>query len=253
MVICDSMDGTDFDAAPEGLTIATGEVHLWVARLPLAIAEMHRCESLLAPDERARAAIPPLPAERSRFIAVRGVLRILLGRYLGTPPAALSFEYGEQGKPALGGQAAGGIRFNVSHAGNVALLAFAPGVELGVDVEKVREVPRAERIASRVFTPEAAQRWRALPDEQRTETFMREWTRLEALSKMTGEGVWRTVMGREQLARPTVQCFELRPQPGYVATLAVEGEGLRLRTWRYQARSLSSRASNSSGGSGAEK
>lgn len=253
MDISHCTDGADFQEAPENVALAPGEVHLWAARLPLPAEELGRCESVLTPDERSRAAIPPLETERGRFVAVRGVLRILLGRYLGAPPAALIFEYGEQGKPALAGSARGGMRFNVSHAGDVALLAFARGREVGVDVEKVREVPRAERIATRVFTLEAVERWRALPEEQRPETFMREWTRLEALSKLTGEGVWRTVIAGEQRARPDVQSFELRPQPGYVGTLAVEGGGLRLRTWRYQVGSPSSSASSSSGGSGGAK
>lgn len=239
--------------APDGYELAAGEVHLWAAALPLAREDLAHCETLLASDERARAAIPPLEDERSRFVAVRGMLRHLLGGYVGVAPSTIAFEYGEQGKPALVGHEHRAIRFNVSHAGEVALLAFALDREVGVDVERVREVPRADRIAARVFAPEAAQRWRALPDQQRTERFMVEWTRLEALSKLSGEGVWRTVIGRDRLPRPNAECFELRPQPGYVATLAVKGEGARLRAWRYQVGSLSSSASNSSGGSGGAK
>ena len=236
---------SDFDLVP-------GEVHLWVATLPFAAAELTECERLLAADERERAALARLEEERARFVAVRGLLRRLLARYVGEPAEALSFAYGAHGKPSLAGARASAVRFNVSHAGDVALLAFAAGREVGVDVERVRDVPRADRIASRIFEPEAAEAWRALPDGERREAFMREWTRLEALSKLTGEGVWRTVIRGEQ-RRGSARSFELRPLPGYVGTLAVEGEGARVRAWRYQAGLLSSSTSSSSGGSGGEK
>ena len=246
------MEPNDWAPAPAPPPPLAGEVHLWAATLPLPPAELAECDRLLAADERARAALPRLAEERARFVSVRGLLRALLAGYLGRAAAEICFDYGPHGKPSLAGGGGTGIRFNVSHAGEVALLAFAAGREVGVDVERVREVPRAERIASRVFAPDAARAWAALPDERRGEAFMREWTRLEALSKLTGEGVWRTVIAGEH-HRASACSFALRPLPGYVGTLAVEGEGARVRAWRYQEGSLSSSASSSSGGSGGEK
>jgi len=244
------IDPDDWIPAPASPPLAPGEVHLWVAHLPLPTHEMARCDGLLAPDERERAELARLPEERARFVAARGLLRTLLAGYTGAAPESLRFTYGQRGKPALAG--AGEVRFNVSHAGDATLLAFAVGREVGIDVERVREVPRADRIASRVFAADAVEAWRALPAEERRDAFMREWTRLEALAKLSGEGVWRTVMSREHERVPACS-FELRPLAGYLAALAVEGEGVRLRTWRYQEGFLSSSTSSSSGGSGGEK
>ena len=238
-------------APPEGrIELVPGEVHLWAATLPLPPVELAECERLLAGDERERAA-SPLPEARERYVAVRGLLRRLLGLYLGRPAEALCFAYGAHGKPSLAGEGPGGVRFNVSHAGEVALLAFAAGREVGVDVERVRDVPRAERIATRILEPAAAEAWRALPPAERREAFLREWTRVEAMSKLTGRGVWRTLVHGE--SRGPSCSFEVRPAPGYVGTLVVEGDGARLRPWRYQVGLLSSSASSSSGGSGGEK
>jgi len=242
---------TDRPSLPP-LELPEGEAHLWRARLPLDPGELARCDALLSADERHRAGLARAAAERARFVAVRGLLRTLLGRYLDLPPETVRFAYGEHGKPTLAdGGLARSFRFNVSHAGDVALLAFAREREVGVDVERVRDVPRADRIASRIFEPEAAEAWRALPDGERREAFIREWTRLEAVSKLTGEGVWRTLIRGERGV--TSSAFEVRPVPGYLGTLVVEGEEARLRPWHYQVGLLSSSASSSSGGSGLEK
>jgi 4'-phosphopantetheinyl transferase len=238
--------------APASPALAPGEVHVWIARLPLGAEELAWCESLLAEDERDRAASAHLPVERARYVATRGLLRTLLARYAGARAAAIRFVYGPHGKPALAAEGAA-IGFNVSHAGDATLLAFARDRAVGVDVERVREVPRAERIMTRIVGPEAVRAWRALPAAERRESFMREWTKLEARSKLTGEGVWRTVIRREhELGEPGCT-FELRPLDGYLGALVVEGEGVRLRSWRYQEGSLSRSASSSSGGTGGEK
>ena len=224
--------------ASEFPVLGEGEAHVWVASL--------------AGVEEPRAGGPAAGA-RGRSEAVRGLLRALLGRYLGAEPEELSFVYGPHGKPALAGEGRA-VRFNVSHAGEVALLAFAAKREVGVDVERVREVPRAERMVGRFFPPAAARAWLALPAGERCEAFVREWTRLESVAKLTGEGVWRTVLGRAGEGAAAAGCsFDLRPHPGYVGTLAVEGEAVRLRTLRYQEGLLSRSDSKSSGESGGEK
>jgi 4'-phosphopantetheinyl transferase len=215
--------------------LRAGEAHLWLVRLPVGDAELARCEALLSREERARARIPREPADQRRFVAVRGTLRRLLGGYLGAAPESIRFRYGELGKPAVGGEGGSGVRFNVSHAGGVALLAFAAGREVGVDVERIRPVSRRERIVERVFAPEVARAWAALPPERREEGFFREWTRLEAAAKLTGEGVWRTVIRRAQHGREEACWPEVGRIAGYAAALAVEGGGVRLRSFCWPA------------------
>lgn len=57
-----------------------------------------------------------------------------------------SFVYGECGKPYLKG---GGVYFNLSHSGNVAVCAVANS-EVGIDVQKVRRLPH--RLAAKICT-----------------------------------------------------------------------------------------------------
>src|SRR5438105_4251124 len=72
---------------------------------------------------------------RDRFIAGRGLLRALLGRYLRLDSASLRFRYGPHGKPALEGDA---IRFNLSHSHGLSLFAFTRAAEIGIDLERIR-------------------------------------------------------------------------------------------------------------------
>jgi hypothetical protein len=147
--------------APE---LADGMVHVWAAPLDPPADTIRRSEALLAPDERARADRFRFERDRRRFTVARGVLRTLLGRYLGTDPRGVAFRYESHGKPVLGEPfAERGIRFNVSHSGEMALYAFARGRELGVDVEEVRRMDDGLDIAERFFSEAEVAAFRALP------------------------------------------------------------------------------------------
>src|SRR3954464_14756730 len=101
---------------PKGdLSLPRDEVHIWRASLdqPQILADF---EALLAPDERQRAARLRLKKDRDRFVIARGVLRILLGRYLHRNPADLAFSYSLHGKPFLDITSSGDLRFNLSHS-----------------------------------------------------------------------------------------------------------------------------------------
>jgi len=150
--------GTRWDRAPASPRASAGVVDVWRADLAAAdgLAE------LLCAQERAR-------AERllraTLWARSRGMLRALLGRYLDRDPRGLRFELGPQGKPALRGRAgrARQLRFNLSHSGELALVAVTAGREVGVDVECA---PRARRvhelaIVARVLGPAQAMAARA--------------------------------------------------------------------------------------------
>jgi 4'-phosphopantetheinyl transferase len=176
-----------WEPAPDELRLAPGEVHVWRAALPDFAAE-ERFGEMLSQDEWARARRFHFERDRLSFVTTRGVLRELLGRYLGVDPAGLSFRYGPYGKPHLT-YADRDIRFNVAHSGEVALYAFALGAEVGVDVEQHREGVAAEGIAERFFSRREVEVLRALPDAQRQAAFFACWSRKEAYIKAQGTGL----------------------------------------------------------------
>jgi 4'-phosphopantetheinyl transferase len=172
---------------------------------------------LLSADERHRAGRFAFARERRRYIVARARLRQLLGERLGAAPESLQFVYKPHGKPALArcpGQR--DLRFNVSHCGEVAAYAFAEGREVGVDVEREREIEDAEAIAERCFSP-------AERDACRVLGFLYCWTRKEAFVKALGSGLSSPLPELDVSGAPqgwSVQSFV--PGPGLVGAVAVQ-------------------------------
>jgi len=162
-------------------------VHIWPVRIEPSNAMTEQLESILAPDEKARAARFRFEHLRHSFILAHGALRVLLGCYLDVPPASIQFQYGPKGKPSLGAPAH--VNFNASHSGGLVVFAFTRGCELGVDVEQIRPLPDMQDIAARFFCPEEAEELMSLPTDLRKQAFFLCWTRKEAYVKAIGDGL----------------------------------------------------------------
>ena len=80
--------------APRGLRIEAGAVHVWRARLDRPDEEMTAFKSMLSADENERAARFHFDRDRKRYIAGRGILRVLLAHYLDLQAADIGFDYG---------------------------------------------------------------------------------------------------------------------------------------------------------------
>ena len=219
------------------------EIHVWQAWLDRGAEEVQRLESFLAPEEIARAHRFHFERDRNHYVVGRGLLRELLGRYLGQAPSALEFSYGEQGKPALAGAAASsGLSFNLSHSGGLAVYAFARERSLGVDVERVKPDFASDDIARRYFSTREVNDLLALPIAERTEAFFRCWTRKEAYIKARGEGLRIPLDGfsvsflRNQSAQflgGVESCWHLaalNPPEGYAAALVYNGVPTVIKT-----------------------
>lgn len=163
------------------------EVDLWLVDLdgPAGPAG----EGSLSAGERERAARFRSAEDGRRWTAARWALRGILGATVGVAPAELDVVAGPGGKPALAGATAGTVRFNLSHSGDLALVAVAVHREVGVDVELVRSGLDEPALARLAFGEDAAAALAALgPDDRRSE-FFRRWVRHEAAVKCRGTGL----------------------------------------------------------------
>ena len=227
--------------------MSADEVHVWCTPLELTAPEVARLRQALAPEEVARSERYRFRAHRERFVVGRGLLRAILGRYLGVDAGQIRFRHGPYGKPELAG--GGRLRFNMSHSHELALFAVACGREVGVDLERIRPDVADERIAERFFCAREAAAIRTLPEHLRKEAFFACWTRKEAYLKARGEGLSHG-LGRFEVSvvpgEPALlsvdgdsreasrwSLHDLDAGPGYAAALAVEGEGWRLRCWQW--------------------
>lgn len=171
------------------LTLGAREVHVWRLETDRLLPRAAEWGELLSPDERERAARLRRPADRELFAARRGACRILLARYAGAAPGSLRFAHGPHGQPSL---VSPGIssspRFSVSHTDGLILLAVVREGAVGVDVERVRELPDMRRVARHLFSAREKQELEEVPRPALAAAFFRCWTRKEAFVKAIGAG-----------------------------------------------------------------
>lgn len=195
-----------------------GSVHLWWADLAQREPEIGWFHDLLSPSERDRAARFRTADSRRRFVTARGILRTLLGRYVAEDPAEVSLTVGDFGKPRLAGMRPT-LHFNVSHADDLAVYAFAGEREVGVDLERIQEVAEWQAIASSFFERPETATLNTLAGTQRTSAFIGAWTRHEALLKVPGRGLG----GPRPADSATFSFCPIEPPAGFAAALAIEG------------------------------
>jgi 4'-phosphopantetheinyl transferase len=142
---------------------------------------------LLTQEERGRAARFHHQSDRARFIASHAALRFLLASYLHKEPSSLVFAENANGRPYL----ANGedVSFNLSHAGDFALIAAIGAGAIGVDIEQIREMADFISIARQHFAPDEFDRLVRAPAERQLSFFYTTWTRKEAFVKAIGQGL----------------------------------------------------------------
>ena len=151
--------------------------------------------------------------DREDFAFARGMLRTVLGNYLGIPPAEVGFSLSPQGKPALAFPQASRIEFNLSHTLNYVLVAVCLDRALGVDVERLRSDIETEDLAENFFSSAEAEELRSLSEEERRRAFFHCWTRKESLLKAWGGGLLLPLDAFDVSVRPQVERIRLVTRP----------------------------------------
>lgn len=229
----------------------SNEVHVWRVCLNMAIHEIESLQGILSGDELERAGRFHFESHRLRFIAARGMLRTILGYYLGMNPYKLRFEYSSYGKPALAANAGyDNLHFNLSHSDAFALYAVARRGNIGIDIERIRDDVAFGQIATRFFSEREISSLESVHQSGRSEVFFQYWTRKEAFIKATGEGISFPLEQCDVLLvngkglspftlpgdnRESSNWYgqDLFPGHGYAAAIAVDGSDWDLSYWEY--------------------
>lgn len=186
-------DELAWDPAPERIPWPFDTIHVWRASLSQPPSVLERMAKTMSEDELVRAQRYRFAKDKDAFIAGRGILRDVLARYLKIVPHQIHLEYGPWGKPEVT-TLVGGARldFNLSHSGDLVLIAVALNRKIGIDIEWMPRKPVTERIAERFFSPSEALFLRTLSGEARQDAFFRLWTAKEAFVKAQGIGLARS-------------------------------------------------------------
>jgi len=234
---------------PQEVRLAASEVHVWSTRLDACEEETGSCWEVLSSDERQRAERFRFVSDRLRFVVARGVLRKLLGRYLGMPGSEVRLRYGMFGKPALHDWHESDLHFNLAHCRELALYGFARSRRVGLDVESGTPRFLMPGVPECSFTAAEQHALHALPPARRTLASLTLWTRKEAYVKALGCGLqqdlrsfeisvppaWPAVLRRVDgdAERSHWSFHHLEPAQNFVGTLCVENKA-ETRLWSCQ-------------------
>ena len=193
---------------PSAPRLHRGEVHVWLA--DLAAWDEAELVDLLAPAELTRAARIVRPAARSHWARARGLLRLLLGRYLELGPADIQLAAARTGRPYV----ETGPRFSLAHSGWLAAYALTQLDPVGIDIEVLRPL-RKDVLARRLAST-------GVPVDVRAPAadLLTHWTRYEAAIKCADAAAWVASLDLDRDA---------------VAALATSVRPARLRLWRLDA------------------
>ena len=213
------------------------QVHVWTVSLESASEALPDLCLELTSAERARADRFRTPQLRRRFIVARVFLRRLLEAYAPTHASGLRIGYGSNGKPCL--VDAPELRFNISHADDIAMYAIASRGEVGIDIETTMRNVDIDGVARHAFSASECEVLAALAPDARREAFFRLWTRKEAYVKARGEGLSYPTRSftvshdgddnallhdeRDEWAQDRWRVSGLEAPPGFAAALATEG------------------------------
>lgn len=142
-------------------------------------------QNILNKDEQEKAARFLHGKDRASFLTRRTALRILLSQYTDISASEIEFIAGKNKKPELR-EDSFKIRFNVSHSGELILIAISDN-EIGVDIERIESGFKYSDILIHGFNEQEINRIEEAADNRRL--FFKLWTRKEALCKASSKGL----------------------------------------------------------------
>jgi 4'-phosphopantetheinyl transferase len=149
-----------------------------------------RAVAVLSDSERTRAQRFAFAGDRRDFAAAHALTRLALSRYGDRPPERWRFQEGTNGKPSLvADDGTPPLAFNLSHTHGLVACAIAPGVDVGIDVERVDRRVGASEIAPRFFSQGERADLARCPADERARRFFELWTLKEAYIKAIGKGL----------------------------------------------------------------
>ena len=183
IINCNDIAGV-FNLRNEFALIDPGnDVHVWKVYVSDSRHLISRAAELMNDAEKVRAGNYLSAFNSVRFSISRITLRLLLGQYSGIEPSLVVFGKQPGHKPFLQNPEGKHLRYNISHSGDLLLIAIACS-EVGIDLEHIDPGFSFEEVLPVCFSAtESAYIQMSRP------LFYKLWTRKEALRKATGMGI----------------------------------------------------------------
>lgn len=169
------------------MTLLSNSVDIWsidTAKFPDDLTSYFQ---LLSQEEQLRSQRFKFEKDKRLYILARSALRLLAGQYLNCTPVSIQMGYAAYDKPYFLDYPE--FKFNISHSGEIVVLAFVQKLELGVDVEYIKTDFEVMEIADNFFASDEIENLKKIEKELHFEAFYRCWTRKEAFIKAKGSGL----------------------------------------------------------------
>ncbi len=178
--------GLDLPSKGKFPTLEQGDVHIWTVSVQGIEEQLHHLKSLLTEEETAKISFYKFEHTQNSYIATQAVLRVLLSLYLDINPREVQMGSRSKGKPFLIHDRP--IFFNISNSDGLCVFAFSGDGEVGIDLERIREMPDIEQLIQKNLT--SREKEYVLKDpEKKLLRFFRFWTFKESYLKAIGEGM----------------------------------------------------------------
>jgi 4'-phosphopantetheinyl transferase len=229
---------------PQIQPISKGIIHIWHTSLSPWKNKVEELKAVFSDEESLRMERLVFQNRAEDYIVSRGVLRIILARYLGLTPEDVHLKTHPNGKPYLPGSK---LQFNLSHSDGLFLYGLTSGTPLGVDLQRVYPIANINTIIKNYFSPEEQNLLNSVNENLLQDLFFAIWTAKEAYLKGTGEGfqhppnsftICHKINGllkyelRENLNSTLNNLWNIREihlASNYKAALAVKGEIIRIQ------------------------
>lgn len=142
--------------------------------------------NLLTEEEKTRIDRFYFEKDQNNFTLSRGITRVILANYLDINPKQIIFNQNKFGKLYLENEK---LKFNLSHTKELLLIGISFDTEIGIDIEKIRELKVYQDIVRRFFSDNEIKAFFLQTEDKYQESFFTIWTRKEAFIKAVGRGL----------------------------------------------------------------
>jgi 4'-phosphopantetheinyl transferase len=181
------MRASDVGGRLDSIAGRSAKADLWYARVGDHASQVEQLrDGCLSNEERKRLSGYRSKEAAERYVVTRSLVRLVLSEQFGVDPRSLALGRTEMGKPTVRG-----LHFNLSHSGELILLAICGDRDVGVDVERRRHVERVAALEARWLTGAERSSLQAARDSgaDSSDAFLRIWSLKEARLKALGIGI----------------------------------------------------------------
>jgi 4'-phosphopantetheinyl transferase len=161
-------------------------IHIWMVNVPQSKSLIDLYSYVISSDEQIRASRFHKEKDQLRFLVSRIALRKLLAYYTRLQPDVLAFSLDDNKRPLLNTKEKDEVHFNISHSGDLILIALADS-PIGVDIEFIKPSFHFADVLPTNFNTEEGVF--VQNSKSPISSFFLLWTRKEALLKATAKGL----------------------------------------------------------------